>query len=92
MTSDPSSCHREYSPYGLYSLFQTACFLINFGNRKRWNGGIVNGMQQFFGIGITGRVFYLFRPFHLREWNRWKSMDSWNSGDRFRWTLDFIPE
>ena len=22
MTSDPSNYHREYSPYGLYSLFQ----------------------------------------------------------------------
>ena len=40
----------------------------------------------FLGIGRTGRVFHLFCPFHLREWNSWKN---WNSSDRFRWTLDF---
>ena len=28
------------------------------------------------------------RLFHLREWNSWKSRNSWNSCDRFRWTLD----
>ena len=67
----------------LLRLIKTAFFLIIFGNRKRWNRGIVNGMQQFLGIGRTGRVFHLFRLFHLRKW------DSWNSGDRFRWTLDF---
>ena len=66
-------------------ITKTAFLFIISGNRKRWNKGIVNGMQRFSGIGRTGRVFHLFCLFHLREWN------SWNSGDRyrFRWTLDF---
>ena len=34
------------------------------------------------GIGITGRVFHLFRLFHLREWNTWKSRNSWSIRDR----------
>ena len=40
----------------------------------------------FLEIGRTGRVF---RSIHLREWNSWKSRNSWNSGDRSGWTLDF---
>ena len=69
---------------------ETAFLLIIFENRKRWNRRIVvNGMQHFLGIGRTERVFHLFRLFHLREWNSWKSSKSWNSGDRFRWTLNF---
>ena len=35
---------------------KTAFLLIVFGNRKKWNRGIVNGMQHFLGIGGTGRV------------------------------------
>ena len=54
--------------------------LIIFGNRKRWNRGIVTGMQNFLGIGRTGRVFHLFHP---RDWNSWKGRNSWNRGDRF---------
>ena len=68
---------------------ETAFLLIIFRNRKRWNRGIVNGMQQFSGIGRTGRVFHLFRLFYLREWNSWKSRNYWNSSDRFGWTLNF---
>ena len=30
---------------------KTAFLLTIFRNRKRWKGGIVNGMQQFLGIG-----------------------------------------
>ena len=67
---------------------KTAFLLIIFGNRKRWNGGIVNGTQTFLGIGRTGRVFHLFRLFHPREWNSWNSRNNWNSGDTFRWTLE----
>ena len=57
--------------------------LVIFGNKKRWNRRIVNGMQHFLGIGRTGRVFDPFRLFHPREWNSWKSRNSWNSCDRF---------
>ena len=49
-------------------------------------------MQHFLGIGRTGKVFHLFCLFHLREWNSWKSTNSWSSGDGFRWTFYFIPE
>ena len=42
------------------TLYQTVFLLIIFGNRKRWNRGIVNGMQHFLGLGRTGRVFHLF--------------------------------
>ena len=52
------------------SMFQeikNAFLLIIFGNKKRWNRGIVNGMQHFLGIGRTGRVFFYL--FHAREWN-----------------------
>ena len=50
----------------------------------------MNGMQHLFGIGRTERVFHLF---HIREWNRlrWnrsKSRNRQNSGDRFRWASD----
>ena len=71
------------------NVLWTAFLLIIFGNRKRWNSGIVNGMQNFFGMGRTGRVFHLFHLFYSREWNSWKRRNSWNSGDRFGWTLDF---
>ena len=50
---------------------KTAYLLIIFGNRKRWNSGIVNECIIILGIGRTGTVF------HFREWN------SWNCGDRF---------
>ena len=70
-------------------LFWTAFLLIIFGNRNRWNRWIVNGMWHFLGIGRTGKVFHLFRLFHLREWNGWKSRNSWNSVDRFGWIMDF---
>ena len=33
---------------------KTAFLLIIFGSRKRWNGGIVIGMQNCLGIGRTG--------------------------------------
>ena len=42
-----------------------------------------DAMQHFLGIGRTGRVLHLFRLFYPREWNSWKSKNSWNSGDRF---------
>ena len=42
---------------------KTAFLLIIFGNRKRWNRGIVNGMQHL-GISRTERVFHLFYLFH----------------------------
>ena len=61
-------------------ITKTVFLLIIFGNRKRWNRGIVNGMQHVLGIGRTGRVFHLFNP---REWNSWKSRNNWNSDDRF---------
>ena len=48
---------------------------------KRWNRGIVNGMEHVLGIGRTGRVFHLFRLFHPRERNSWKSSNSWKSGE-----------
>ena len=64
-------------------IFKTVFLSIIFGNRKRWNKGIVNEMQHFLGIGRTGRLFLLFYLFHPRDWN------NWNSGDRFGWTLDF---
>ena len=73
-------------------LNKTAFLLIIFGNRRRWNRGIVNEMQHFWGIGRTGRVFQLFHVFHLSEWNSWNSKNSWNSGHRIRMTLDFYSE
>ena len=48
-------------------MIKTAFLLIVFRNRKRWNRKIVNGRQHFLGIGRTGKVFHLFRLFHLRE-------------------------
>ena len=45
-------------------------------NRKRWNRGIVSGIQHFLRISRTGKVFQLFRLFHLREWNSWKNRNS----------------
>ena len=68
---------------GYHQPTKTAFLLIIFENRKRWNRGIVNGMQHFLGIGRTGRVFHLFHLFHPRQWNSWKGRNSWNSGERF---------
>ena len=56
MNSTPFNTRRDIS--------KTAFLLIIFGNRKRWITGIVNGTQNFLGIGRTGRVFHLFRLFH----------------------------
>ena len=67
---------------------KTAFLLIIFGNRKRWNSGIVNRMQNFLEIGRTERVFHLFHLFHSREWNSWKRRNSSNSGNKSGWTLD----
>ena len=67
-----------------FDVSMTEFLLIIFGNRKRWNRW--NRKQHFLGIARTGRVFHLFHP---REWNSWKSKNSWNSSDRFGWTLDF---
>ena len=39
--------------------------------------------KNFLGIGRTGREIYLFRLFHLREWNSWISRNNWNSGDQY---------
>ena len=47
-------------------------------------------MQHFLEIGRTGRVFHLFCLFHLGDWNRWKSRNSLNSGDRLRRTLGIL--
>ena len=69
-------------------IIKTAFLLTIIRNRKRWNRGIVNGMWQFLGVGWARTVLHLFRLFHLREWNSWKSRNGWSSCDRFGWTLD----
>ena len=88
VTQSLESLYRFIRWQPCWMATKTAFFLTTFRNRKRWNKGIVNGMWQFLGIVWAGRVFYLFRLVHLRVWNSWKSINSWNGCDRFRWTLD----
>ena len=67
---------------------KTTFLLIIFGNKKRWNIRIVNGMQHFLGIGRAS-IYSVYSISEI-EWNSLKSRESWNSGDRFRWTLGFL--
>ena len=37
---------------------------------------------------LSWKTFYVFRLFYFREWNSWKSKNSWYNVNRFRWALD----
>ena len=41
--------HLEVAIHALSVFSKTAFLLIIFGNSKRWNSGIMNGMQHFLG-------------------------------------------